>query len=67
MMAVALRISPDKFSSLLAVSTTVVPSATSPRATTVNVAGSDLLQRQCDGSAEQTTFGLPVRTNSCGL
>lgn len=64
--AVAFRISPHRFSSLPTVSRTVVPSATSPSATTVNVTGSDLLQRQCDGSAEQTTFGLPVRTKSCG-
>jgi len=67
MTAVALRISPHKFSSLPAVSRTVVPSATSPSATTVNVAGSALLQRQCVGSAEQTTFGLPVRVTSRGL
>jgi len=67
MTAVALRTSPHKFSSLAAVSRTVVPSATWPSATTVNVVDNALLQRQCDGRAEHTTFGLPVRTRSPGL
>lgn len=54
MTAVWLRSSPQKFSSLPAITVTNVPSLTSPNATTLNATGSVLFERQWLGSVVQT-------------
>ena len=64
MTAVPLRNSALQFSSLPARTVTNVPSSILPRQTTRNAAGSVLFDRQCVGSEEHKTHGLPVRTNS---
>lgn len=64
--AVAFLRSAALFSSLPAVSMTLVPSKTSLRDSTLNGTGSVLLQRQCDGRIVHTKLGLLVRTNSPG-
>ena len=65
-MAVEFRSSPQKFSSFPAFICTIVPSDTSESKITLNETGSVLLDLQWLGSAEQTTDGDPVRTNSPG-
>lgn len=62
--ACAFLSSPQKFSSLPALTVTAVPSATSPRHTTLKAAGRVLLDRQCEGRAVHTKHGLPVLTSS---
>lgn len=52
--AVWLRSSPQKFSSLPAITVTRVPSFTSPNATTLNAPGSVLFDRQCVGNVVHT-------------
>lgn len=64
MTAVPLRSSALQFSSLPARTVTSVPSSMLPRQTTRKAAGRVLLERQCVGSDEHRTQGLPVRTNS---
>ena len=64
MTAVQFLSSPQKFSSLPALTVTNVPSIISSRATTLNATGRDLFDRQCDGRAEHKTAGLPVCTSS---
>lgn len=54
MTAVQLRSSPQKFSSLPAITVTNVPSFTSPKATTLNAPGNVLFERQCVGRVVQT-------------
>lgn len=43
---------------------TTVPSAISPRATTLKATGSDLLERQWVGKAVHRKYGLPVWMSS---
>lgn len=66
MYATEFRSSAQKFSSLPAAMVTLVPSLTSPRATTLKATGRVLLDRQWAGKTEHTKFGLPVPTNSPG-
>lgn len=66
MTAVALRNSAHGFSSLPAFMVATVPSAMSPRATTLKADGNVLLDLQWEGSAEHKKYGFPVRTNSPG-
>lgn len=67
MTAVALRSSALQFSSFPARTETIVPSSIPPRHTTRNAVGSVLLERQCVGSDEHKTHGLPVRTSSAPI
>lgn len=58
--------SPQKFSSLPALTVTMVPSLISSSATTLKDMGKDLLERQWLGNAVHRMLGAPVFTSSPG-
>ena len=62
--AVQFRSSPQKFSSLPAITVTRVPSHTSPNATTLNAMGRVLLDRQCVGRVVQTWGNIQMWRNA---